>query len=365
VGDFWHDTRQKVVAHQRRRVQTWFSKHPLTFAATLGIKGLTWDIPAWGARTLTGKARKIRKADGETVTVIERVDSDGSISETRIKHTEISNGQAAAALSAGKKTRSRPSRVRTTPISPEERLSIVKSGKQLLTRTPLGKEFVMLAGELNSFTPVRGLEALTTSEMTRQLSRGTARISMGVEAFSDIVAHSGISRRITSRLHGIAAAVDTAAKHSIQCHKLVESLYNGQIAQDASGTVSVASVPVRPGTGDEAAGIWPHSNRIANFLGGFEPETNKEATQIYGHMRILQAGFALVSDVTADLPTRLQTHGVDHRVTRLIGAFGGEILDIAMAWRETAREMGQLYQGQLDHEASEISTIRTAPMRTK
>lgn len=362
---WWVDTRQKVIAHQRRQVTTWFVKHPLTFGAAYGLKGLTWDLPKWGVRSLAGvKTKKVQKADGGGVTtVIEHIDADGNISESRVTRT-VQNGPVSAAIADGPVHRPQPVKAPVAPITPEERIAVVKSSKQLLTRTPLGKAFVLLAGELDGFAPVRGAEAVSTAHMTQQLSTGARRIAMGTEAFGDVVAECGLNRRITGHINAATTAVDTAAKAMQRANRLVESLYDGQITQDMSRANSISAVPVRTGTGDEAAGIGPHSVQIGNFYGLFEPEVDKEATQVYAYLRISQAGFALVSDMLSSMPRRLHHHGIDRRVVRTIESVAGTTLEAAEGFAHAMREMKILYQGQMAHEATGVSTIRTAPMRT-
>lgn len=364
---FWSDTRSKVIAHQRRRAQSWFVRHPLTFGATLGVKGLAWDLPKWGVTRMSGiklKTKDTKQADGRTTTTIEHVDSNGNISESRVTTHTVGPVPRAAAIADGPVSRAAAPRVKPSPMSPDERNALVNSSKQMLMKTPMGREFVALAAELDGFAPVRGVEAVSTTQMTQQLSQGLARISMGAEVFADVVTGCGMHRAITARLNAAAEAVDMAAKTSGRLHKRTEALYEGQIDQDMSAATTISAVPVRPGTGDEAAGILPRSVTLANFYGMFDPEIDKEATQVYTHLRISQAGWALLSDMLAAMPHRLRNHGVDRQVTRAIGQVSTGLLECAQAYQVTIREMKRLYHGQMDHEASGVSTIRTTPLRT-
>lgn len=363
---FWSDTRQKVIAHQRRRAQTWFIRHPLTFGATLGAKGLAWDLPKWGVQRMAGiktKTKQSKKVDGRSVTVVEHVDSAGNISESRVTRT-VESVPRASAIADGPASRPAPHKVTVAPMSPQERTAMVASSKQLLMKTPMGKAFVALAAELDGFAPVRGAEAVSTTQMTQQLSQGLTRVSMGAEAFADVVTGCGMHRSITARLNAAAEAVDIAAKTAARLHKRAEALYDGQITQDMSTATTISAIPVRPGTGDDAEGILPGCHALANYFGMFEPQIDAEATQTLAHLRVAQAGFALLSDMLAAMPKRLRDHGVDKQVTRSISQVSGGLLDSAQAYHYTIREMKRLYQGQMDHEASGVSTIRTAPLRT-
>lgn len=356
---FFADTRRKVIQRQRSQLQSWFVRHPISFGAVAGVKGLAWDLPKWATTSIYGKyktkTKKVEKESGETVTVVEHMDADGHISTTTTTRTQTASAQVTA-----------PSkRPALATVSPAERAAVLQSSKQLLTRTPLGQAFLQLAGEIDAFSPVRGAEAISTEEMLHQSSRGLARISMGVEAFADAVSACGLSRKITGHVNGAAENADQIARTMGRAHKLTLSLYSGQITQDMSGAASLSAVPVPVGVGDEAAGIWPYSNKIANHYGLFEPSVDQEATEVYTYLGISQAGWALLSDMLTVMPDKLRKYGIDKRVSRLVTGAAGTALDASITWSNARKGMTQLYQGQMSHEASGVTTIRTTPLKYK
>lgn len=354
---FWVDTRRKVIQRQRNKLQSWFVRHPITFGATLGLKGLTWDLPKWGVTSLYSRygvktVRVEKDEDVQDVTVIEHMDAQGQISSTTITRTALGAGPTPHAGQA------------VATVSPAERTAILTSGKALLTRTPLGQAFMRLAGEIHAFAPVRGAEAVSTVEMLHQASRGFSRISMGVEAFADVAVACGLHRQVTGTINTAAESADELAKAMARTYRQVNGLYAGQIAQDMSGATSVSAVPIQPGVGDDAAGIWPYSNMVANHYGLFQPSIGQEATEVYAYLGISQVGWALISDTFAEMPDRLRRHGVDRRVRRLINTAAGSALETATGWKAAKTAMHRLYTGQMEHEATGVSTIRTAPIVT-
>ena len=355
---FWVDTRRKVIQRQRNKLQGWFVRHPITFGATLGLKGLTWDLPKWGVTSLYNrygvKTVRMEKNSDEVqdVTVIEHMDAQGQISSTTITRTALGAGPGP-----------RPGQAVAT-MSMEERTTILTSGMAQLTRTPLGQSFCRLAAEMHDFMPVRGAEAISTVEMLNQASRGFSRISMGVEAFADVATGCGLSRLVTGTINTAAESVDELAKSLSRTYRTTSGLYAGQVAQDMSGVTSVSAVPVQAGVGDDAAGIWPYANLLANHYGMFEPTLDQAATEVYAYLGISQAGWALISDTFAEMPERLRRHGIDRRVRRLVNAAASNALETVTAWKAAKNTMRRLYAGQMEHEASGVSTIRTAPIVT-
>lgn len=366
---FWRETGRKVVKAQKLKAQGWFVRHPLTFGLAWGVKGLVYDLPAWGVRSgyrkWTGKPKPEKAAStAEAVTEVEVevVDSDGNVS-SMTRTTRTTGGFAMpppARIGAATSDDSRPALVVVDPI---ERTNAMESSRNLLQRRRLGKAFLGLAAEFDAFVPVRGDEALSTLTMIHDAYMGFKRVSMSVEEFADVVADSGLNRRIVVSLYAAAGAADALDRAMGRANRQVAALYDGQLEQEQSPATTVAAVPVPVGLGVDAEGIGPYSSAVALGYETFAPPAESEATEIFEHIRISQAGFAVLSDSLTHLARRLHDHGVDTRVRRLIRVAGGNALAAADHFRAARQTMSQLYRGQMAQEASGVATIRTAPMR--
>lgn len=373
---FWRSTYRKVAKAQVLRTQAWFARHPITFGAAWGTKALVYDLPAWGVRSGYRKWKGRSKAAApaavgaegrttETVTEIETIDSTGHISTTTAttRTTVREPFVMAPPAQVGAATADATGRPTLVLVDPIERTQIMTASRDILTRRRIGHAFLGLANEFDQFTPVRGNEAASTLEMVHDAYLGFRRISMSVEQFAEAVAELGLHRAIVNCLFEGAAAVDGLDKAIKRANTQVAALYEGQLEQDQSQAVSVAALAVPVGAGIGAEGIGVYAAAVANGYDTFAPPADAEATEIFEYIRISQAGFAALSDSLTVLGNRMNRHGIDSRVRRVLRAAGGDAFDAADRFRAARHTMARLYRGQMAQEASGVAKIRTAPMR--
>jgi hypothetical protein len=239
---------------------------------------------------------------------------------------------------------------------------VMNLSETLLQKSPMGKAFLGLSGEISSFVPVRGQEAESTVELIGTAYLGFKRISMGVDTFADIVADLGLHRAIVNEIYKASSAADGLDRAMKRANGYVLSLNAGQLEQESSGAVAISAAPIPIGVGVDAEGIAPFSAVIANHYEGFAPPLDQEATAVFDYIRISQAGFAVLADALTLLANRMNKHGFDLRVRRLVATAGGDALEAADHFRAARVTMSRLYRGQMNQEASGVTTIRTAPM---
>lgn len=365
---FWRETGKKVIKRQRMRAQGWFVRHPMTFGATWGLvagsKGLFWTLPKWGYGKATGRPKKVKEAAADdgltTTTVTETMDSAGNISTST--RTTTTTGSGAFAMGAPQQVGSGSTRPTLVVVDPIERTQTMASSDALLRRSPLGRAFIGLAGEIEEFVPVHGAAAQSTVQMVGDAYLGFKRIALSVDTYADVVADLGLHRRIVEELYHASAAADALDQAMRRANTQTVAYYDGQIEQESSGALTLSATPVPVGAGVDAEGIAPFAAHIARHYESFDPPVDAEATAIYEYLRTSQAGFARLSDALTGLAQRLRRHGVDARIRRLIRSAGGDALAAAGHFQGARQIMSRLYKGQMAQESSGVTTIRTAPM---
>ncbi|QSB07127.1 hypothetical protein [Natronoglycomyces albus] len=252
-----------------------------------------------------------------------------------------------------------PQRVEFTPIQKEK---TVTAGRTMLATTPLGRTFLALAEEFDSFIPARSIEAASTWHMLTESARGMRAISAGIEECADVIAACGLHQRVCNRLYGAVESSAAMSSALVKAQRKLEDLYEGQLEQEASAATTIQPVPVDI-AGDEAAGIGPLTLALAVNFESFEPTLEAEASSILELIKTSQAGFALMGEAMEGLGVRMARHSIDQRVRQLVRSSSDHGVSTAMSFQAARRAMTELYHGQVSQENSGTTTIRTLPFR--
>lgn len=363
---FWQETGSKVAEYQKRRLQGWFARHPATFVAAWGAKGLLWNLPRFTYRASRdgwlrwrGQVEAIVTAPPRVKTPPVSVPAWGPAPAPNVRRvvaTPVPGGPGFVIDLTTGPVFAAPAAISIISI---DRRRTMEEGKKLLRGTLFGRGFLSLSDQLRAFIPIRAHEAVSVLKLLDDVHKGMLRIHGAIDAFSDIVAACGLHDKVTHPLYLAAETAEALAGKFARAKNLVETIYEGQLQQDASVATTVQTLPVRVVSADLAPGIGPACTAIAVGFSGFLPDPKTEATSILDQIRLAQAGWAVLAGALEELTSRLVT--VSKRVRVFVSAAKDEALILAAAFRAARTEMLKLYNGQMVQEASGTPTIRTIP----
>jgi hypothetical protein len=353
---FWKDTGRKVAAHQKRRIQGWFTTHPTTFL-------LSWGFVAGsaatyrGIRRLAGKPVKKKSSANttKTVTVITSTTTT-STGGARPRYASPTKATVHAIVNAQRHA------IFVTNLN-DQGDSFMDNRLADLKRHPMGRAFVAVSEAIDAFRPVGNYEVSSIRDLVTDLQVALQQVSAGLDMFADAMMDAKLDRSVLNSLYEAVDASESMAARLLVARNRINGYYAHRISQEESRAGVVQALPVVANGEGVPAGIVPTGVRLAAQYAQFTPVLDEEATSIMDVIKTSQAGYAVVGGSLTGLaekmvfPWRLEKK--TNEKTNNAGIAGYEVADAFVKARKT---MGRLYADQIAQEATGTPTVINIPL---